>query len=493
MKKIVFAIAGLLLLAVVADFGTTYYFSRHAEKKVAEWTQKLEAAAPYLKISSDYQRGFLISTQRITIGLIGGKAGSDSIVLKNVIHHGPFPGFNGLGMARIEHSWEFDQATQTELAKGFGASQPFVATTTIALDGSGTTELKGAPANYSSGEDKVAWQGITGTLRFSKGMESYSGEIAAPQFSAVGKQGTVNMSGLVFSFDQRRMPGFEDLYLGKMKVSLDGVSVKDGTTDAKLEKMVFEADASSADNQFMDIKGAFTMAKLSSVEVEAADVDYTISMRHLHAQSLMQLSRAVRDAGPRPDAAKQDAAALMAQMAAMQAAMKVHALALLKYEPVISIDRINLKMKDGEVKASGMIRLPGVTDADMEQPFNLIGKIDAAATVSVSEAFARTQYAQTKVRQLKAQQGSVSDAQATEVAAAAGSEFAQLLAAFAQQGYVDSEGGQLKSKIAFKGGALTVNDKPFNPMAAAPPPTLPAAPTSLRSPFSPKPPVAVRQ
>lgn len=475
MKKTVIAIVGLLILAVIASMGTSYYFSRHAETKAAEWTQKLEEAAPFLKVTSDYQRGFLISTQRITIGLIGAKAGSDSIVLKNVLHHGPFPGFRRLGMVTIDHSWEFDEASQKELAKGFGAAPPLTARTTIAFDGSGTTELTGAPANYSSADDKVTWQGITGTFRFARNMDSYSGEIAAPQLSAVGKQGTVNVNGLAIKFDQRRMPAFEGLYLGTMAVTLEGASFKDATTDTKVEKIAFETDASSADNQFVDVKAAFKVAKVTAIEGDATDVDYALSVRHLHAESAMQLNKAMRDLAPRSGAAKPDTVALMAQIAAMQAAMKVHGLALLKHEPVIAIERINLKMKEGEIKANGTIRLPGVTDADMAQPFNLIGKVDAAATVSIPEAFARNQFAQTKVRQLKAQQGSASDAQATEVAAAAGAEFAQMLSAFGQQGYVISEGGQLTSKIAFKGGALTVNEKPFNPMAVAPPPAAPPA------------------
>lgn len=33
------------------------------------------------------------------------------------------------------------------------------------------------------------------------------------------------------------------------------------------------------------------------------------------------------------------------------------------------------------------------------------------------------------------------------------------------QGYVQREGKQLSSRIAFKDGQLTVNDQPFNPMA----------------------------
>lgn len=476
MKKIAIAIVVLVLVAVAASLSATYHFSRESERKVTEWTQKLETMAPFLKINSEYQRGFFTSTQRLTFSLPGAKGGS--MVVKNVIHHGPFPAFSGVGMARIEHGWELDEATQKELAKGFGAAAPFSATTTIALHGAGVTELKGAPASHASGEEKVTWQGLTGTVRFSKNIDTYSGEITAPQLAVTGKQGNMAMSGLAFKFDQRRMAGFDELYLGKMTMSLDGLTFKDATTDAKLEKMVFETDAGSADNQFMDIKAAIRVARVASTDIDASDIDYTFSMRHLHAQSFMQLTKAMQSAGPKPGEGKPDTAALMAQMTAMQKAARTHGLTLLKNEPVIAIDRVNIKLKEGEIRMNGSVKVPGVTEADIDQPFNLLGKIDAAATISIPEAFARNQYAKTKLRQLKAQ-GVVDEAKSIEVAAAAGSEFAMLLAGFAQEGYVTTEGGQLNSRVSYKGGALLVNDKPFNPMGAARPAPPVAPPTAI--------------
>jgi uncharacterized protein YdgA (DUF945 family) len=496
MKKAAIAIAGLLLLAVVVAFGLTFYFSYHAEKKVAEWTQKISETAPALKVTSEYQRGLLTSTQRLTVGFPGAKGGNTGIVMKNVIHHGPFPGFKTLGMATIDHSWEFDEATQRELAKGFGTASPIAATTKVAFDASGITEFNGAPASYASGEEKVAWQGLTGTLRFTRNMDSYTGDFVAPQLSVTGKQGGMEIKGLAIKADQRRMPGFEDMYLGKMAFTMESASARDATTDTRLEKLVIDADATSADNQFMDVKAAFKVAKVATADFEASDVEYAFSMKHLHAQSLAQLTKAVRDSQPKPGAAPTDTAALQAQMAAMQKAMKLHGLALLKNDPVIAIDSIKATMKDGEIKAGGTLRLPGVTEADIDQPFMLLGKIDAAASVSMPEVFARNQFAQSRVKRAKAL-GTLSDTQMTEVAATAGSEFAQMLATFGQQGYVESEGGVLKTRISFKGGALLVNDKPFNPMAVAPPAAPPAvqqfAPPALSRPAPARPPLPPRR
>ncbi len=477
MKKVAFSLIGLLLAVIVAFLGATFHFSREAERRVAEWTQKVSDLVPALKVDSDYKRGLFTSTQRLTLSFPGAKGGASGIVMKNVIHHGPLPKFAGLGMAVIEHTWEFDETLQKELAKGFGNAQPISAVSTVALDASGTTEFKGAPANYTSGEEKVAWQGMTGILRFTRNMDSYTGEFQAPMLGISGKQGNVEIKGLAMKVDQRRMAGFEDMYLGKMAFTMESASIKDATSDSRMEKLVIDTDATSADNQFMDMRAAFRVAKLQTTEFDAGNVEYAFSMKHLHVPSLAALTKAVRDTQPKPGAGQPDTAALMAQMAAMQKVMKVHGLALLKNDPVIGIDRIKATLKDGEINAAGTIRLPGVTEADMEQPFMLLGKVEAAASVVMPEAFARNQFAQTKVKRAKAL-GSLTDAQLTEVAAGAGSEFAQMLAAMSQQGYVDSEGGALKTRLSYKSGALLVNDKPFNPAVLAPPPPAVAPPAA---------------
>jgi uncharacterized protein YdgA (DUF945 family) len=181
MKKVAFSFIGLLLAAMVAFLGATFHFSREAERRVAEWTQKVSAMVPALKVDSDYQRGLFTSTQRLTLGLPGAKGASSAIVMKNVIHHGPLPKFAGLGMAVIEHTWEFDESLQKELAKGFGNAQPISAVSTVAMDASGTTEFKGAPASYGASEEKVAWQGMTGTLRFTPNMDSSTEFCAATE------------------------------------------------------------------------------------------------------------------------------------------------------------------------------------------------------------------------------------------------------------------------------------------------------------------------
>src|SRR5450432_3259071 len=201
---------GLAVVLAGSYAGATYYYSKKAEASALNWSQKVAQAFPYLKVASDYQRGFLHSTQAITMELVpvpGMSGRTPSVTLRSVIYHGPLPGFSSLGIARIDHSLVFDEATAKELAKAFGDVPPLTAVTTVNLAGDGVTELKGAPATYKSGDGSVAWQGLTGTVRFAKDMSSYSAEMTAPGVLLTGKDGgTASLDALSMKMNQTGKP-----------------------------------------------------------------------------------------------------------------------------------------------------------------------------------------------------------------------------------------------------------------------------------------------
>ncbi|MBL8521278.1 MAG: YdgA family protein, partial [Betaproteobacteria bacterium] len=457
MKKLALVLVALLVLALAAAAGTTFYFSRQAEQLATSWPAKIEEAAAGLKAAAEYQRGFLSSTQRMAVTLPGAAAGAPTVVLKSVIHHGPLPAFGTPGLARIDTTLELEGEARKFVATAFGGAEPVTAVTHIALDGSGTTTLTGAPAQFKEGASTVSWQGFSGTLRFTPRLETYAGEIVAPRMGLTGLQGGGEIKGIAVKLDQRRMPGIEGLYLGKMAVTIERVAVKDDKSDVNAEALVFESDATNPAAQFIDVAVRLKAAKVSTRDIEASGAEYAFSLKHLHAPSFQQLNKAMSQVKPPArgaPGAPPDTAALMAQMGEVQKLMKTHGLTLLQNDPVLAIDRIQIKLKEGELKASGTLRIPGVTAQDIDNPFTLLPKIDAQAEVTIPEAFARNQFAQTKLKQAKAR-GDVGEAQAVEVAAASGSEFAQMLGGFVEQGYVESRDGQLTVKAAFKGGELT--------------------------------------
>jgi Bacterial protein of unknown function (DUF945) len=77
----------------------------------------------------------------------------------------------------------------------------------VNLAGEGITELKGAPAAYKSDDGSIAWQGLTGTVRFAKDMSSYGAEMTAPGVLLTGKDGgTASLDALSMKMNQTGKP-----------------------------------------------------------------------------------------------------------------------------------------------------------------------------------------------------------------------------------------------------------------------------------------------
>lgn len=459
---------GIAVVLAGSYAGATYYHSKKAEASALNWSQKVSQTFPYLKVASDYQRGFLRSTQNITMELVpvpGMSGKTPSVTLRSVIHHGPLLGFSSLGIARIDHSLVFDEATAKELAKVFGDVPPLTAVTTVNLAGDGITELKGAPATYKSDDGSIAWQGLTGTMRFTKDMPSYSAEITAPGMVLSGKDGgIVSLDALSLKMNQARMANTE-IYLGTMNMSIGALSLVNGAKPQfDMKRVAMSSEASSKDSEYVDVVVRVVAAEFRSPAFSGTDAEYAFSARHLHAQSLDKLGKAMREA--QQTAMAKGAQGPAAAQAAMMQAMSTHGLALLQRDPVIAIDRIGFVSKEGESNITFSARLVGVSDVDMQNPLNLIAKVQADATIKVSEALVGT-FAEMPLELKKAQGREPS---AEEIAQVAASRLAleQKLADFVERGYVVRENGIVSSKLAFKDGQLTVNGKPLSPAGQAP-------------------------
>jgi uncharacterized protein YdgA (DUF945 family) len=458
--RTVVVIAATVVIAALY-VGATYRNATHAQANALEWTLRMTKAAPYLKASQDYQRGFLKSTQDITFAIPGPGAGGRpvSITLRNVIHHGPVPGLSGLGIARVEHSLVFDEATAKELGQMFGDLPPISAVTRIDFSGGGYTELTGAAGTYQRDGGKLAWQGLTGIVRFTNGMSSYSADITAPGVSVDGKDGgAASFNAMSLKMDQVRMPNTENLYLGTMSMRAQSLSLlKGGKAEYEMKNLVMSSDVTSKEPEFLDAAGRFAADEFTGPPFSGTNLEYAFSARHLHAPSLDKLSAAMQQARQGPGG--QDPAAMVQ-------VFQAHGLALLQRDPVLAIDRLGFSNKDGETRLTGTVRLVGVTDADMANPMGLVAKVDLQATLKVAEAFLRMIMLEAPLKAMRAQGREPTADEIAQLAAQQRSVYDARIGELVSSGSVVREGGSLSARFSFKGGQLMINDKPF----AAPPP-----------------------
>jgi uncharacterized protein YdgA (DUF945 family) len=253
--------------------------------------------------------------------------------------------------------------------------------------------------------------------------------------------GLAQFTGLHISGNHERLfddvPGF---YSGSTKMTLDQLSFVDGKENvpegiAKQPLLIKQIsyDASVPVNgDFIDVIGKIGV---ETAQIEAQNygpAHYDFSLRHLHARTTAELYKALMKwyADSARLATKESGNPLNGMEA-----LREPALALLKYSPELHIDRISFKSPQGEANVSASARLGALQPEELANPFMLIGKLDVKADLTVPEDLIKDS--------LQPEQ----------------------ISGFVDQGYVVREGNLLHSKIAFANGQVTVNGKPFNPIA----------------------------
>jgi uncharacterized protein YdgA (DUF945 family) len=171
-------------------------------------------------------------------------------------------------------------------------------------------------------------------------------------------------------------------------------------------------------------------------------------MKHLNARKLMALNRESMVLYATPEVLR-DQKRLTRALAPLQE----HFIALLLDDPVLSIDRLAFNTPAGEAKISASFKLNDVKAEDFARLWVLFAKVDAAADLALPIPL---------VTALAA-----SDAEDEAEAEERGKLVEQAIARLVEQGYATADDGIFRSRITYRGGQLSLNDKPFNPLAMA--------------------------
>lgn len=482
-------IVAVIALLAVAYPATAWLIGKNIESSLTEYRTKALADVPYVKIvKSDYQRGLFSATEKVSVEIAGdllrslegmkksgerpenGEENPDAapeikpaspaetakpliITFVNRIAHGPLAG-GKLALGKIETTLEFDEKVTQEIVKVFGNNKPLEIVTTMSWNGAGTSTVN-SPATvapFKRGTAEMSWQGLQGTVDFTKGTATYRATISAPGISIKdsAKNEEINIVGMQVVSDKRRLKENSGLYLGRDTGTIKSFSVNgqaEGSKTFTLQDISYTSDMNESAG-FADMIAKMGAAKLIVASDSYGPVHYDFSVKHLKSDVLEQFFKSFAEiySGKHKTAEEFSAATL--------APWKKFGPELLKYNPEFIIDRISFAMPEGEAKLNANVKIPGTTPEDMANPFMLIGKLDASADIALPEAL---------VAKL-----SGSGNKTAEEQAAAKAMFEQQIAGLEQQGYVIRENKILKSRLKFKDGKATINDKPFQMPGSAP-------------------------
>ncbi|MCV2217137.1 YdgA family protein [Thauera sp. Sel9] len=456
-------------LAVIAlSYPAAAWFAGQKIQTILDEQYAEMQSHPTLKIAErSYERGLFSSTEKVSFEMAMPLVAEDGTLQAgepfrmhaiNRIEHGPLPGLSTLAAATMDTELVIDGEQGERLAAALNGRAPLTARTVFQFDGSGRSAVDSPALEFgmpdgTGNELRISLGGLKADVAFSAGLRSYTTKGTAESMSMEDPNMRITLSGLSFDGDQRRL--FDDepwLHVGRQRATVASMDVS-GKEDSELDGMAFQLERMSydidapAEGDYVDVKALIGTEVLRIGDADYGPAHYDFSLTHLHGRTLVELWRKLVEIGSDPTAL----AAQAEDPTAIFAPLAEPAMALLGHNPAFSIDRISFTSPHGKTDLSAQVRLDGLQPEELANPMMLIARLQAAADLSVPQALLLA--------------FGTSQAENEDEAAFAAAQLDAQLGALEAQGYLQRNGGIVKTQAAFRQGQLTVNGKPFNPLA----------------------------
>ena len=439
-----------IALVVVAAFvaATPYVTGIVAEQKYRDGMKNFQdfalqqSGAFAVKSDVDYRRGWLSSIAVNTITIEVPERDPVTLVLNSNISHGPLllSGSKKSGIASVETNMPLSETQRADMAKIWkGNENPIQIQSHMDFDGKTLTEVSIAGFTVDNLDNnptsKLNVEPFSTTITLSEQFTR-----AEADMSWNGMQlDTAEAKVVVGKFTGRseKYQSAEGLWLGDDEFNLSSVSIDvsgalasgadasgqmpSSSTIEKLEMFAHsEVDSSKL------VKGHTTIA-VKNVVVEnksvASDIKLTLAIERLQAKALQAITEKISkhqkhsiqsgNPGQTPDfALVQDEIA-----------------AILAAGPVLKITTLQATTEHGKVDADLEATIKVDDPAALQNPMLLMFAMQAAGNASVPAKLIES------------------------------TPLAAFVPGFFEQGYIKSEGGQLKTSIKFQQGQLTLNGK----------------------------------
>lgn len=371
----------------------------------------------------------------------------------NSVLHGPVLFGAGLGLARVDTQFVISDEIRKKLIEVLGTDEPVRIRTRMGFFGGGTTTLSGdartiplAKLGVPKADGSIAWDDFKLSIGMAREGKSYDVSGRQPRIEFKSDDGTEHALFSNLTLDGKGSRVAEDLYDGKVAMGIGKVSVTSSKSPAvDVSNIRYDVDSISKGDYFDYAvrmgSGEVKTAALDALKFQLKEVHYDMTLRHLHSPTLQKLTKSMRESYSTLSASNPAEAQL-----AMLGPLAEHGKELLKHDPEFVIDRIGIVTAQGEAAFKGVIKLPGVTDADLKAgPMALLPKLVADITFEAPQELFEN-----------VPNGNM------------------VMGMGIDQGYVKRDGKKIVSHIEFKNGKLSINGK----MPALPPMFQGAAPAA---------------
>lgn len=477
--------------------------------RLEQQAQELTKLSPNIKITKQtVERGLFQSTQQFTVQLgcvppaaldaiaaagagalaptspaTPAKAGAPiELSFRNVISHGPLPGFRGVGVAAIDSELLIPEAHKAQLQKVIGKQPLLRVHTTVGFGRDMVSDFTFAAFQYADPQQgsfgSKAVQGrIMGKLpEKPTDASTMLVDIPGMEVSSRGPDGTnvllkvgrmlsettvaarvdpklwltpVKSSGVITSIDLSGSPG-----------SSGGTALP--TLRAHSDSIKFSSESTLVQGLWSSHGEFSAKGKVNDVSLDKFEV--SSSFKRVHAATYQHLLGTLFDTAL---SCEQPAGA--DTMEALFPALQKDLGQLMVHNPEYALDKLGVELLGKRAQLSYSAGTSGVTAADVTQPFPLLLAAKGYVRANVRVHTGLIEEIAHKVVSYDAPPGT-----ATSVSPQTRSFINGMIDQFAQLGYLAREGNDVVASAAVEGGQMLLNGKPFSlPDLALPVPSAP--------------------
>ncbi|MFC4160959.1 YdgA family protein [Chitinimonas lacunae] len=411
-KALVISAAAVGALAL-GYLGTTRWAGVEAERTL-ERQRQLLTDLPYFVIKShEYQRGWFSSSERATLALnpnivkpyaellklaghdIEGMTGQDLSKLEftyvQTVRHGPFPllkqGDFSLLKAAVTTDFQFSPDLRETLSEIFGEQPPLQLENRIRFDDEGAFALRIPKFNRQSklAKARSIWEGLEAQIRYGRDFTRVDIDAKAPYFLfEVNQERSRRIELKGMEFTARHTRAFGDVMLGDSQLKLVEASAKDSglPVELLLRNMVYKTGA-TAQGEFVDSRRDVGLEQMVLNGKTYGPAKLVAEANHLHGPTLGKLSpllTKIQRENPDPRVQARKGFDLFLK----------EGLPLLRNEPQLAIRQLSVKLPDGEVSFRADLALKGFQDPDIDNPAQLLSKLNARADLRVPKQVLET-------------------------------------------------------------------------------------------------------
>ncbi len=427
-KKLLFIVVILAIVIAGGPFVSGLQAEKHYDASVVQLEQALQEYQHLISYSvqKDYQRGWFQSQASTELQISPKDEAPITLNMQHSIQHGPvFWGKNPLfGLASTTTDLQYSAEAQEAISMLWKDKKPLVISSVTGFSGETTFDIQLTPFSLEENGNKVEVKPAQITASITPQADKLNASGHWQGMSINSQDGTLNMGKMTFSSDKTRV--LESLWVGDDQADIDFLTF---------------SEPSGAAFRQVNLQG-FSMTAHSELQAEAINANanlrfaaVTIDEEKLASDIILNLK--LNNIAAKPLVAIQQVMTNWQQQALQQtsptppdfAQLQPHFQAILKQGPSIEISKLHAATQKGNVDADLLASIKTDNPMLLSNPLFMLGAIQAKANVSVPKALLME------------------------------SPMAPQLEMYIQQGVLKEEAGQLKAKVDFTDGSLTINDQ----------------------------------